>query len=43
VGTPETADKADRARLEFERGLKVVNEVWVYASGWHAISSPPSN
>ena len=29
LGTPETADKADRARLEFERGLKAVNEVWV--------------
>ena len=29
LGTPDTADKADRARLEFERGLKAVNEVWV--------------
>jgi hypothetical protein len=29
LGTPETTDKADRARLEFERGLKAVNEVWV--------------
>jgi len=29
LGTPEKADQADRARLEFERGLKAVNEVWV--------------
>jgi hypothetical protein len=29
LGTPETADKAGRARLEFERGIKSVNEVWV--------------
>jgi hypothetical protein len=29
LGTPETADKADRARLEFERSLGAVNEVWM--------------
>jgi hypothetical protein len=29
LGTPESADDADRARLEFERGLKAVDEVWV--------------
>ncbi|HEU5138140.1 MAG TPA: TraB/GumN family protein [Steroidobacteraceae bacterium] len=29
LGTPESAGKAERARLEFERGLKAVNEVWV--------------
>jgi hypothetical protein len=29
LGTPETAEKADRARREFERGLEAVNEVWV--------------
>ena len=29
LGTPGTADEAERARLEFERGLKAVNEVWV--------------
>ncbi len=29
LGTAETADQADRARLEFERGHKAVNEVWM--------------
>ena len=29
LGTPDTADTAERARLEFERGLGAVNEVWV--------------
>jgi hypothetical protein len=29
LGTPETADKAERARLEFDRGLKAVNQVWM--------------
>ncbi len=29
LGTAESAHKADLARLEFERGLKAVNEVWV--------------
>jgi hypothetical protein len=29
LGTPETADQAERARLEFERGRKAVDEVWV--------------
>ena len=29
LGSAETADQADRARLEFERGLEAVNGVWV--------------
>ena len=29
LGTPESADEADRARREFERGLKAVDGVWV--------------
>jgi len=29
MGTPETADKVERTRLEFERGAKAVKEVWV--------------
>ena len=28
LGSAETADQADRARLEFERGLEAVNGVW---------------
>lgn len=31
LGTAESQDKAERARLEFERGFKAVNEVWVNA------------
>jgi len=30
LGTPETSDQADRARLEFERGLNAVNETWAH-------------
>ena len=29
LDTPGSADKAVRARLEFERGLGAVNDVWV--------------